>query len=1203
MESGRITLITTQSVNKESFNKESFMRRFSRSFYGVLILFVCFLAPWASHASAQYAGPPFPSSNPSITWLTPSPHGESINAASFVNAQEGWAVGSFQGAWHTADAGKTWTVNRFGPPLGFHGVYFVDSQYGWAVGQGSDAWNVDEFTSIIWNTTDGGKTWNSQFYLNEQSTQRKIGGFASVYFSDRNNGWAAGRACKLYHTTNGGLTWSKIKNLPLDEQTKPLADFVAMQFVNAQVGFILASHINVKPEASLQKILVTTDGGATWTLKDLPEYNELNPNALFALSFVDDKTGMVAGSGGYVYATADGGDSWVERKAPTQDNVEIQCIVLNSAENAWASTSIGEVLHTTDGGQNWQFIETPKEIFLNSLLLTGGAPFLALGDIGYNVASTDGGQSWTTLAEGGLWARMWSIAFRSADSGWVVGDQGAAYFTADGGASWTKKDLSSTDTLLLVRFVSTDEGWILGKGSLFHTLDGGGNWSPVSLPTTEELTNFFFLNTSTGWVVGRNGVILKTGDGGQSWSIQSSGTDGSINDVHFINEQEGWAALTETDGSNHQGFVLRSADGGKTWEKLPFFAEYKEAALVDIHFFSATEGFANGTASQGEGGMEGIFKTTDGGVSWKFFPPYPFPTKVLYTVHFIGGRKMLITGDLGMLYRSGDGGENWQILPRPTSSDAIADVSFIDSNTGWLLTSMGAVLKMETADAGDANRIVVPHVVQDERYQTVLEIANISDTFHNLYVVGLDRAGKPLRNPEKNNLVQTGKAIWLDPASTSVVALDDLYPEEYLSSIGVLMIYTGEDVDMNKIVSLSVKYQPRQGGEENHYAIRQAAPCQRLFLDRLVAYDPVIASTWSTYAVLANAGAEPVDVWFKVHSPLGDLYAGIIEQLQPLAQSIVVLDAAHLARMFPGVDPATLTGGEFLSYAAGSRLNTTVEGDPVNGLTGVELLAELNDTNYLELLGWMMRGARKDAGAGDDPTTVSTFHFPVDTTQSIRETHGYVPVVDGIWGRFGYYNAGSVQQVISLRHYGPYGEVLGATNVSVNAGTGSELDLADLGFDVSAGGSIKATVLDVEAAAPGSAYWMNGDNADVAATPSIVTGTLAPEMATAAKRLMTVGTGGTFADTLITVINPNGEATDYRIMLRNEKGEFAGIVKGSVAGFGTVNHSLPKYSTDFTGRVEIMADLPVIGLASDYQLDTTSSHLNVSSLPISPVAE
>lgn len=101
---------------------------------------------------------------------------------------------------------------------------------------------------------------------------------------------------------------------------------------------------------------------------------------------------------------------------------------------------------------------------------------------------------------------------------------------------------------------------------------------------------------------------------GQQWSVQTSGLDTNLRgvSVKFNEANEGglhyivWAS-----GSN--GVILRSTTDGRTWKQL----SVPGAADLD---FRDIEGFDADTAyvmSSGEGDKSRIYKTSDGGKTWK----------------------------------------------------------------------------------------------------------------------------------------------------------------------------------------------------------------------------------------------------------------------------------------------------------------------------------------------------------------------------------------------------------------------------------------------------------------------------------------------------------------------------------------------------------------------------------------------------------
>jgi len=95
------------------------------------------------------------------------------------------------------------------------------------------------------------------------------------------------------------------------------------------------------------------------------------------------------------------------------------------------------------------------------------------------------------------------------------------------------------------------------------------------------------------------------------WAVQESGVDSNLRGISVVSASANGEVTIWASGS--KGVVVRSTDSGKTWRRL----RIPEAESLD---FRGVQAFSARTAflmSSGEGAQSRIYKTTDGGESWK----------------------------------------------------------------------------------------------------------------------------------------------------------------------------------------------------------------------------------------------------------------------------------------------------------------------------------------------------------------------------------------------------------------------------------------------------------------------------------------------------------------------------------------------------------------------------------------------------------
>ena len=149
-------------------------------------------------------------------------------------------------------------------------------------------------------------------------------------------------------------------------------------------------------------------------------------------------------------------------------------------------------------------------------------------------------------------------------------------------------------------------GWYFNKG-----------WREITTGVTENLYGMACLSKDEIVVCGENGKILKTIDGGNSWSVKFEKEGYDMIHIAFADEQVGYACGDSSYAI--QGIIVKTTDGGQTWQELPntgFFFDFdypdpehnSDLYVVDAEtFFIYTNGF-NGL----------ILKTSDGGQSFTY---------------------------------------------------------------------------------------------------------------------------------------------------------------------------------------------------------------------------------------------------------------------------------------------------------------------------------------------------------------------------------------------------------------------------------------------------------------------------------------------------------------------------------------------------------------------------------------------------------
>ncbi|MEO5509199.1 MAG: hypothetical protein ABIV28_08335 [Longimicrobiales bacterium] len=203
------------------------------------------------------------------------------------------------------------------------------------------------------------------------------------------------------------------------------------------------------------------------------------------------------------------------------------------------------------------------------------------------------------------------------------------------------------------------------------------------------------VNDDVVWLSGARGTWVRTTNGGTSWqSGRVPGADSlQFRDVHAVDAN---TAYLLSIGNGDQSRIYRTTDAGLSWV-LQFTNKDPKAFYDCMDFWDARRGVVIGDAIDND---LAILRTADGGATWERVPPATLPRAVAGEGSFAASGTCLITRPGGhawvvsnnaavaRLLHSADYGRTWSVDTLPlTTRDGTggASVSFADSRTGIAL--------------------------------------------------------------------------------------------------------------------------------------------------------------------------------------------------------------------------------------------------------------------------------------------------------------------------------------------------------------------------------------------------------------------------------------------------------------------------------------------------------------------------------------
>lgn len=294
-------------------------------------------------------------------------------------------------------------------------------------------------------------------------------------------------------------TWQLV-NSPVNEE------LVSVCFVDAQYGWILSED---------GTLLRTENEGSSW------ESTSLGNGIFTSVHFTNQSHGCVVGSldSSFIMITEDGGNSWTSIEHPKANH--LNDVFFIDDMHGWTVGSFDDRnynLYTADGGQSW---DTQMDIFvidgvLYSVSFRDELIGATCGADGIFMITNSGGSSgWALdISIPSLGVSLYGLYNWGALGGCAVGSNGTALYTIN---NWNQYIETNTNTNLKLNAVSGDginKVWIVGQaGTILYTPSYLLGWTTQNSGVTEELFDLDMVDENNGWAVGSTGTILHYGIG------------------------------------------------------------------------------------------------------------------------------------------------------------------------------------------------------------------------------------------------------------------------------------------------------------------------------------------------------------------------------------------------------------------------------------------------------------------------------------------------------------------------------------------------------------------------------------------------------------------------------------------------------------------------------------------------------------------
>lgn len=220
-------------------------------------------------------------------------------------------------------------------------------------------------------------------------------------------------------------------------------------------------------------------------------------------------------------------------------------------------------------------------------------------------------------------------------------------------------------------------------------------WVKQSVATTASLRGLAVVSEKVIWASGSEGTVIRTIDGGKTWNVMQV-PDAKKLDFRDIEAFDANTAYILSIGNDRNSRIFKTIDGGTTWKQ-------QFMSMNILSFYDALACWNQNNCVAVSDPVHGKFlltATTDGGATWKNIDTTQMPAATLSESAFAASGTCLIThgadglflvsgGGNARVFRSGDRGKTWTVVDSPLvkgrPGTGIFSIAMIDAKAGVIV--------------------------------------------------------------------------------------------------------------------------------------------------------------------------------------------------------------------------------------------------------------------------------------------------------------------------------------------------------------------------------------------------------------------------------------------------------------------------------------------------------------------------------------